>query len=142
MPDPAAAQHTAAELVRLVQQGRPAEFGTRYGQVLDDPDGDEVTQQLVALLTAVARDWFEESADGAEVIRVVHERLAEAYPRTLELVGVNLVILEHTVRSVLAHSDFLGGLDGSLVCLYCALLLGSLLVTEYQLDSYLERAGV
>lgn len=133
---------TARELILLAQQGDSAGFGAAYGEVLDGPEPDAVTEELLALLTAVARDWFGVEADGATVLAVVHDRVTEAYPRTLEVLGVNLVILEHVVRAALGHSDFLQDLDGSLVCLYSAILLGSLLVTGEQVDGYQEQLRV
>jgi len=128
----------ARELVLAAQRSDPAGFGQAYQEVLERADADAITESLLLTLAAVARDWFDAEAgtDGRGVLLEVHRRVSEVYPQTLELIGVNLVLLEHVVRSMLGHSDFVSTLDGSLATLYAALLLGNLLATADQFDRY------
>ena len=114
----------AAGLIRSAASGDPADFGTRYGALLDDPQVDLATGEILAVLRVQVAGWLPAEVTAEEAIGIVHDRMWQLYPRCLAVLAVNLVVLEHVARSVVGLSDFLRTLDGASACLYGALLAG------------------
>jgi len=127
------------QLLLAAGAGDRAEFGRRYGRLLDDPDFERVTVALIGLLTLLIADWLPDGCDPATAVRVLHERLADLHPRCTALIGVNLVVLEHLARSVLDLSELLAGLTGAEVSLYAGLIVGTAVPEPARLDELVGR---
>ncbi|MGI8665423.1 MAG: hypothetical protein ACR2N4_05255 [Jatrophihabitans sp.] len=113
------------ELILAVRRGARAEFGERYGQLLDDPDVEAITRSTLAVLDRQVRRWIEDSTDAPAAIEAIHRQVSASYPRCCAIFEVNLVVLEHLARSVVGLSSLLSTLDASLGLLYASLLIGA-----------------
>jgi hypothetical protein len=126
----------ATALITAAAAGDRRAFGQAYEAVID-PALD--TEAVVALFTFIRAAYDDLTASGVvtasgstpadphdRAIEQVRRLALAAYPTCFELVEVNLVVLEHVLRSVLGLSSYLASIDGYTVALYLAALAGGL----------------
>jgi hypothetical protein len=132
MTAPVSSTDRASALVTAaVRVDRPA-FGRAYQAILEPSLDVEAVTVLFGFIrdsyheVAAAEGGAAEDPDGDETIDRVHRLSLLAYQSCSELMEINLVVLEHVFRSVLAMSDYLESVDGYTVAWYLAVLAGGL----------------
>jgi len=114
------------ELVgQLIDASSRARFGELYGQAVEDHHRAEITQQLLSILELKVTGWLPVPMTADSAIGAIHDRVARCYRRAEDLLGINLVILEHLARATVGLSEFLTVLSEEEVCLYAAVLLNA-----------------